>query len=147
MYLSCTSINKTKQTGLSAFISTWEDRATEIIEHKSTAIRAKQFLSSLPRNYTWSPPASEVQTIQSKNANPQEPDISNRFEIALGNLVHTSLKWLADSRETDLQKIRNRQLFWSNKLLIDEESKSDVVELSQEHISVSYTHLTLPTIE
>ena len=135
LYLSCTNVNKTAHTGLSAFISDWEDRATEIIEHKSKAIRAKQFLSSLPRNYTWSPPVSEVQTNQSNNANPAESDISSRFEIALGNMVHRSLKWLADSQETDLQEIRNRQLFWSNLLLIDEESKYDVVELSQEHIS------------
>ena len=135
LYLSCTNVNRTRHTGLSAFISDWEDRATEVIEHGSTGIKPKPFLASLPRNYTWSPPASEAQTRQSKIANPKESDISNRFEIALGSMVHRSLKWVADSKETDLEEIRNRQLFWSNELLIDEDSKYDVIELSQGHIS------------
>ncbi len=135
LYLSCTNVNKTRHTGLSAFISIWEDRATEVIKSKSTTIRAKQFLYSLPRDYTWSPPVTEAQTRRSKIVNPQESDISSRFEIALGNMVHRSLKWLADSKETDLKEIRIRQLFWSNELPIDEDSKSGVMELSQEHIS------------
>ena len=42
---------------------------------------------------------------------------------------------MADSEEKDLLEIRNRQLFWSNELLIDESSKSDVIELSHDHIS------------
>ena len=107
----------------------------QVIEHKISAIKPRQFLSSLPRDYNWSPPASEVQTTQSKNVKPQKSDISNRFEIALGNIVHKSLKWVADSEEKDLLEIRNRQLFWSNELLIDENSKSDVIELSHDHIS------------
>ena len=42
---------------------------------------------------------------------------------------------MADSEEKDLVEIRNRQLFWSNELLIDENSKSEVIELSHDHIS------------
>ena len=135
LYLSCTNANRNRHTGLSTFISDWVDRVDQVIEHKISAIKPRQFLSALPRSYNWSPPASDAQTRQSKIASPQESDISNRFEIALGNIVHKSLKWVADSKEVDIQEIRNRQLFWSNELLIDENSKSDVIELSHNHIS------------
>ena len=135
LYLSCTNANRNRHTGLSTFISDWEDRVDQVIEHKISAIKPRQFLSSLPRDYNWSPPASEAQTTQSKIAKTKESDISDRFEIALGNIVHKSLKWVADSEEKDLLEIRNRQLFWSNELLIDESSKSEVIELSHDHIS------------
>ena len=135
LYLSCTNAKRTRHTGMSAFISDWEDRKTKVSDHKSAAIRPKKFLSALPRDYNWSPPPSEAQRTQSKIAKTKESDITNRFEIAVGSMVHKSLKWLADSKETDIQEIRNRQLFWSNELLLDEDLKSDVIELSQGHIS------------
>ena len=98
LYLSCTNANR-NTPGLSTFISDWEDRVDQVIEHKISAIKPRQFLSSLPRDYNWSPPASETQTTQSKIAKTKESDISNRFWNRSRNIVHKSLKWMADSEE------------------------------------------------
>ncbi len=111
-------------------------------------LNRQRLLNQLPADYQWQVPANLAEQTQrvladEKSGSPSpaeaiEDDRSNRFNLALGNLVHQALAFIGEqnqqSRPLDQDLLANRMRSWLPKLDAEPHRWNEVFDAAQTHI-------------
>lgn len=102
---------------------------------RSTEPLQPPLLTALPADYQWRPPLKDTAVVNADVLTPAEDLIGNRFEVALGHLVHRALAWLGNTQPRSTASLPERLGIWAAEQDIEPKRLALLTASAQQHIA------------